>query len=144
MKVEHSKKPIIIGKKPSEDDEFYIVWGRETLKNGITLQNDLLKQILTLNTALISVSIFYEKLFKGCEGLFCLFILSFLVSLAISLVGIFPNSSGIDLDSPSEIKTHKQQVFIHKQNLVKYAFIFITIGFSVILIRALILLYVSV
>jgi len=58
--TEDKNKTPQAGQAPSEDDTFYLTWGKETLKNNINLSNDILKQIITLSSALLGV-LPYEK-----------------------------------------------------------------------------------
>ncbi len=99
---------------PSEDDEFYISWGRETLKNNINFLNEVLRQLVSLNVALLGGSIifldnrFVDDTFK------VIVILAFLFSLMFSFAGIMPYGRSVDLRVAEDIRKHKRFVFILK------------------------------
>ena len=84
MCEDKKKKEPNAGQKPSSDDDFYLDWGKESLKNNIKLANDILKQLITLSTALLGVSIIYEKIVED-ENLRVVVLILFFLSLSLVL-----------------------------------------------------------
>lgn len=128
------RKNVMAGSPPSEDEEFYVLWGRETLKNNLAFTNDVLRQLVTLNTALLGGSIAFldEKLisstFKG--GIVVLFFLS----LITSFVGMMPYQHSVDLRLAEEIRQHKENAFRWKRYCLWVAGILLASGFIIALI----------
>lgn len=123
---------------PSEDDEFYISWGRETLKNNINFLNEVLRQLVSLNVALLGGSIiflndtFMDSTFKG------LVILVFLLSLMFSFAGIMPYGRSVDLRVAEDIRKHKRFVLTLKLYFTGTAGILLGTGFILALIGILV------
>lgn len=120
------------GKPVTDEDEFYVNWGKETLKNNITLANDILKQLITLSSALLGVSIIYEHIVKG-EFFKISVLLSFFISLIIALLGLLPYEKKVSLNSPSEIKNFKKKALKHKRLHLWISSIAIVVGFGLII-----------
>ncbi|HWY12615.1 MAG TPA: hypothetical protein VN026_14880 [Bacteroidia bacterium] len=120
------------GRQPSEDDNFYVTWGRETIKNNITLANDILKQLVAISSALLGVTIIYEKVVSN-EILKVCVLLSFLLALVISFLGVLPYEAKVQLNVPSDIKEHKRKALVHKLRLLWISAISLMVGFSFVI-----------
>ena len=117
---------------PSEDDEFYISWGRETLKQNLVFANEVLRQLVTLNVALLGGSIiFLDNKFVD-TNIKALAILFFFISLAISFIGIMPYTRSVDLRVADDIRKHKKSALIHKRYYLGVAGGLIGFGFITI------------
>jgi len=110
---------VIEGKKPTEEDLFYKIWGWETLKDNIKMQNDMFKIFITLETVIITT---YLGLFSAIHIptimkniIFTL--LSF--SLICSIIGIFPFAKEVNLNMPTEIKSYKLEKMKRKGIFLK-------------------------
>jgi hypothetical protein len=129
-----------IGQKPTNEDDFYLDWGKESLKNNIKLSNDVLKQLITLSTALLGLSIIYEKIVEN-EILRVIVMILFFLSLLLSLLGILPYEKKILLNSASQIKQHKVKALKHKRFYLWFSAAGITFGFAIILAELIIKLF---
>lgn len=104
----HEDHSIIKGQKPSQEDMFYIEWGKVTLKENISALNDAFRLFITLDTALLSAYLgFYDEIKVHPPWLKMLPATLAVLSLLSSIVGIYPASVGVDLRIPEEIKTYK-------------------------------------
>ncbi len=117
------------GTKPAEDDEFYIAWGRESLKNNISFLNDVLRQLLTIDVTLVAGSIVFinTKLLNSFFNIF--FVFTFFGSLIAALLGIMPFGLIVDLRVPEDIRKHKTFVFTWKLKLTILAGGLLIVGF---------------
>lgn len=119
------------GRPPTEEEMFYINWGRETVKNNITLCNDILKQLITLSSALLGVTIIFEKIVS--EEVFKAFVLlSFFTSLVVAFLGVLPFENNVNIDTPEEIKAHKQKALAHKRRYLWISATCLVLGFGII------------
>jgi hypothetical protein len=125
------------GQQPTEEEIFYTTWGQETVKNNITLCNDILKQLITISSALLGVSIIYEDIVSN-ETLKIFVLLSFFICLIVAFIGLLPYENKVRLDTPEEIKTHKRNAFKHKRQYLWVSAMTIVIGFALILVELLI------
>jgi hypothetical protein len=132
------KSKPIKGTAPSEDDEFYISWGRETLKNNINFLNEVLRQLVSLNVALLGGSIiFLDNRFVN-DTFKALVMLAFLFSLMFSFAGIMPYGRSVDLRVAEDIRKHKRFVFSLKFYFTVMAGILLGAGFIVALVGLLV------
>lgn len=120
------------GQQPSEEEIFYTTWGQETVKNNINLCNDILKQLITISSALLGVSIIYDHVVLS-ETLKFFVLFSFFVSLIVAFIGLLPYENKVRLDTPDDIKTHKRQALKHKRQYLWVSAMTIVIGFALIL-----------
>ena len=120
------------GTKPSEEDAFYITWGLETIKRNITLCNDIMKQLITINCALLGVTIIFDQILTN-NILKILVLLSFFFSLIISFLGLLPYNNKVNIKIPEDIKSHKKNALKHKQRFLRASAFTITIGFGMII-----------
>jgi len=124
---------IIKGKQPTEEQLFYKRWAFASLKESISVINDVLKIFITINIALLSALLgFYDKLPISTTIKVILFII-LLVSLVCSIVGIYPTTKRIDPNMPEEIKRYKSRK-------IKFKSIFLNISFYTLLMVFLIAL----
>ena len=105
--IDKMKTPLQ-GTPPTDDDTFYLEWGKETTKKNIESAHGVLTQFLTLNTALMggSVAFFTQGSINKSLQLSALF--CFFIGLLVSFLGVLPYESNVSPISPSEIKDHKE------------------------------------
>ncbi len=113
---------------PTEEDEFYIEWGRESLKKNIENAHGVLKQLLTLNTSLMGGSIIFLKPENIDSGFRIITLSLFLIALALAFLGILPHESNVSIVSPSDIKTHKQDALKEKRCFMCWCALFTACG----------------
>lgn len=126
-------KPLT-GRIPTEDELFFIAWGRETLKSNLQLTNSILSQLLTLNTALLGGSVVLLSPKHSVECARWWAIILFLFGLIFSFVGILPYTEKIDRRSPTQIETHKSRVLEYKLGLIYLSALFTGVAFFVIIV----------
>ena len=118
MKESRDKVVTAKAEKPTSEDLFYIRWGRETRRDNIAVLNNVLRQFITLDTALLAALIaFFDKI-EICKWIKVLSCVLLMFSLAMALLGIIPRSSHIDLRQPDLIKAHKDKVLTWKKCLM--------------------------
>jgi hypothetical protein len=120
------------GQQPTEEEIFYTTWGQETIKNNITLCNDILKQLITISSALLGVSIIYDHIVTS-ETLKIFVLLSFFISLIVAFIGLLPYENKVRLDTPDDIKAHKRKALKHKRQYLWISAMTIVVGFALIL-----------
>ena len=122
------------GRKPSEEDLILWGWAKDTLKNSISLVNKILGVILTLNAALLTVSVFFDKdILPQKEKLIVL--LAFIISLIISLIGLIMYEGNVQLDTPASIKQHKAAALKYKKGFVIGSITSLLVGLGFIIAR---------
>jgi hypothetical protein len=99
---------ILEGRPPSEEEKFYLQWGRETFKRNLAFANDLLRALITLTAALLAgtVGLLSETVVHPAFRVIVTGLL--LLSLTAALVGAFPYRADVDLRVPALIRLHKE------------------------------------
>ena len=132
MKESRDKVVTAKAEKPTSEDLFYIRWGRETRRDNIAVLNNVLRQFITLDTALLAALIaFFDKI-EICKWIKVLSCVLLMFSLVMALFGIIPRSSHVDPRRPYLIKAHKDKVLTWKKWLMwisvsSFALSFVTI-----------------
>lgn len=118
---------------PSDDSLFWLDVGREMIKGSVSVANDVAKQLVTLSTALISAYLGAAKFLGLTAGssdarlTFALPIVFWLLSITSALCVIMPKAYEVNMISPDEIKTAKQDAIDRKRKwLICTAALFIT------------------
>jgi hypothetical protein len=124
----------IVGRPPSDEEEFYLTWGQELPKNSLTLLNDVLKQLVTLNTALLGGSVVFLNGAVMDAWFRNVVIIMFFLSLCTSFVGILPYIRKTILDNPDTVKLVIRSAFTWKLWLIRIAAAFLALGFIVALV----------
>ncbi len=102
-------------KPPTKEEDFYIQWGKETLKTNIENANIVLRQLITLNTALLGGSVAFlsqGEISKSWHGASMAF---FFIGLIFAFLGSAPYESKVQLNMPNEIKQHKEKALKSKR-----------------------------
>ena len=120
--------PVQTGRPPSEEEQFYLAWGRESLKTNLQLVNNVLQQFLTLSASLAGGSVLFLSKDTIPAHLITPVLLLFMGALVASLVGMFPYVGNIDLASPVRIKLHKERALRYKRRWMGAAFVLLIAG----------------
>ena len=112
------------GTPPTEEDKFYLAWGRESLKRNIEIANQVLQQLVTLNTALLGGSVFFLSAEFSVEFARWIVVALLLLALAVAFIGVLPYEGKIDLRIPKDIKAHKEKALRHKRFFVTVSALF--------------------
>jgi hypothetical protein len=91
----------IVGEKPTNEEVFYVAWGEEIVKRSPQFTNEVFRQLVTLNVALLGGSFFLNIDPGGARTL--LFAL-LLPALLLSFLGMMPMIGKIPLGYPYQIK----------------------------------------
>ncbi|OAB78402.1 hypothetical protein [Cochleicola gelatinilyticus] len=130
--VEENEEEVLAGRLVSEEDKFHLEWARESIKENIKLANDILRQLITLCTASLGISLIFENILSN-EIFKIITILFFFLALVIALLGILPYEKTIDTSSPSEVKTFHNNALKHKLKYVWTSGVALVIGFAIII-----------
>lgn len=108
----------LVGKPLTEEDQFYLGWGYDSLKANFQLANEILRQLVTLSAALLGSSVYF--LGKGAipEKMVTPILLLLLASLIVSLLGVLPYTGTVDLNSPDKIRAHKESALKRKRRYI--------------------------
>ncbi|RPD44870.1 hypothetical protein DNI29_19400 [Hymenobacter sediminis] len=125
---------MIQGRPASDEDEYLNEWSLNSLKENLTLINDILRQLMTISAAILGVSIFYEKIITN-NSFKIAAISTFFVALILSFFGIIPYGSKIITNDPVAFKEQKKSIFKTKYWLAIAACFFLTAGFAIVIVH---------
>ncbi|MCD8031147.1 MAG: hypothetical protein LUF85_10100 [Bacteroides sp.] len=130
------------GRPPTEEETFYLDWGRESLKNNIRLSNDILKQQITISSALLGVSLIFQEILTT-NSIKIAVVLSFFLSLIIAFIGLLPYERKVLLEVPAEIKSHKLKALRHKRYYLWTSALCLVVGFACIIAELILGMFTS-
>lgn len=123
-----------VSKPLTQDDEFYLEWGRETQKAGISVSVDTLQRLVSLNGTMLGGSLLLWQsiataswMRPTCCGLF-------LIALFTAFWGILPHSDRVDLDDPASIKQFKETLLERRNRWVRVSAFLTSVAFILALI----------
>ncbi|MCP9770240.1 hypothetical protein EGI22_20235 [Lacihabitans sp. LS3-19] len=120
----------------TQRDIFFLNWGPELVKNQFNLASELLKQQITICIALLSVSLIFDNILKGDDRWKFLILLSFLLGLIFSFIGLMPfDRQQVCLDSPDDIEAYQKDSLKHKKRCIKASGAMILLGLSLIIFK---------
>jgi hypothetical protein len=128
--------PKLKARAATQRDLFFLSWGPEMVKNQFNLASELLKQQITICIALLSVSLIFDNILKGNDQLKLLILLSFLLGLIFSFIGLMPfERQQVCLDSPDSIEAYQKDSLKHKKCCIKASGLMILIGLVLIIYK---------
>lgn len=108
----------IQSKPPSEEELFYLRWGKETIKKNIENAHGVLTQFLTLNTTLMGGGIAFMKPESISATWLGVSLFLFFWGLVFSFLGVLPHETKVNPISPTQIKKHKELALLKKRRLM--------------------------
>jgi hypothetical protein len=126
--------PAIEGEPPTEEEEFYVQWGFETIKNNLKFLNEVLRQLVTLSATLLGGSIAFldtsmiDARYKNAAVAF------FFLSLLSSFLGILPYRGEINPLNPNSVKRHKEAAYKSKRFYLLLTELLLALGFLITVI----------
>ena len=124
-------KKRVRGRPPSTDEQFYLEWGYETLKNNFNLLNEVLRQLLTLDAALLAAAIGFLDKIKIPDWSKAFVLILLCASLVISFLGVLPYKGKVDLRKPEDIKLHKEKALASKRRFLWIAASLLFVSFVI-------------
>ena len=128
------KEELLNGKPLTIEEDFYLSLAGEFVKNNSKFVNEVLRQFVTINTALLAGTITFMNKEIINENFKIFVIFSFLISLVISFIGILPYSGNINFISPYIIKEFNKKLLNHKLKYLKLSAVVSGIGFLIIVV----------
>ena len=120
------------GRAPTDADMLDLNWRLENISSNIGLCNDILKQLVTLSSALLgAASIFDNMVTPNYINVGVMF--SFFASLIIAFLGLLPFEQVISSNTPENIEIYKQKALRHKRRYLWVSAFVLVIGFGFIM-----------
>jgi len=136
--------PFVETRPPTEREKFYLSLGPEIIKNSFNLTNELLKQQISICTALIGASIIFQDILSKSDNkttasspkLQFIVAIFFFLGLITAFIGLIPFSrENVCLDSPSAIESFHKDAISHKRLWYYISSVCIFIGLLFILVK---------
>ena len=129
--MEHEKKANqdVKGRPPSDEEIFYLQLGSELLKSSLQITNDILKQLIGINSVLLGGSIAVLDRVLDNPLAKKVTLLSFLISLIFAIIGIMPYEKKILINSPDMVKSFQKGALRHKRIFIWLSASVMIIGF---------------
>lgn len=133
-KTEKPPNKIINGKPLTKEEDFYLTLSEEFVKNNSKFVNDVLRQLITLNTALLAGTVTFINKEIINENFKIVVVFFFLIALIISFVGTMPYSGTISFTDPYRVKTFSENALDYKLKYIKISGFISGLGFLIIII----------
>jgi len=130
--------PPTLGKPTTVKEDFYLSLAGEFVKNNTKFVNEVLRQLVTLNTALLAGTIAFMNKDVIREGFKIPIIICFLGGLVIAFKGVFPYSGNISFLNPVRNELFNKNALEHKLWYIKWSGISSLIGFLLIIFAGII------
>jgi transcription elongation factor Elf1 len=133
--------PPTLGKPPNIKEEFYLSLAGEFVKNNTKFVNEVLRQLITLNTALLGGTIAFMNKDVIRQEFKIPIIICLLGGLIIAFKGIFPYSGKISFFNPLRVEIFNKNALEHKLKFIEWSGICSLIAFLLIIIAAIIKMF---
>ncbi len=117
-------------KSLSDEEKSLLDWGKDSRKNNLAIANEVLGKIATLSATIAGGGVILLNETVIVKFLIAPILVLFLISLATSFRGVLPYKADVDLDSPTEIETHKAQALEYKLKKIQISSICFFLGLS--------------
>jgi ABC-type polysaccharide/polyol phosphate export permease len=126
---DEQQKTIVQVESASEDEALLADWGRELFKSSLTLANDVLKQVVTITSLLLTVALgFLDKTGAGKAWQVLVFLL-LLAPLIVSFLGLAPSDAEIDIRDPEKLRNFRNQILRKKRRALHWITCFLVAAF---------------
>lgn len=122
-----------VGRVASEEDQFLVSLGDEQIKRNLPFLNDVLRQQVTLSTALMGGGIAFLK-DAMATGFKVGAVFLFLAALIVALVGVLPHPGMIERRAPGIIARSLERALDRKRHIAYAAAGLIVAGLIVALL----------
>ena len=109
------------GQDLDEEEEFFLDWGRETLKNSITRVDEMLARQLSIAVALAGGGLVALDKSVLPAALSPVVVSLLLFSALFAYSGVEPRRLPLNMDDAEQIRRHKEQTLLRKSNRLRWA-----------------------
>jgi hypothetical protein len=106
--------PVVQGRPPPTNPDFYKKWGEENAKDAIKNANTALSQMLTISTTLLAGMVALWNALQLSDTFKILFAICVLGNVLVCLFSAMPMKGQMDPQSASSVKTHMNALFARK------------------------------
>lgn len=106
--------PVVQGRPPPTNPDFYKKWGEENAKDSIKNANSALSQMLTISTTLLAGMVALWNALQLSDTFKILFAICILGNVLVCLFSAMPMKGQLDPQSASSVKAHMEALFAKK------------------------------
>lgn len=106
--------PLVRGRPPPPNAEFYKKWGEENAKDAIRNANTALSQMLTISTTLLAGMVALWNALQLSDTFKILFAVCILGNVLICLFSAMPVKGRLEPQSAPSVKNHMERLFAQK------------------------------
>ena len=115
------RRPRIVQVESASDDDTALVdWGRELFKSSVTVANDVLKQVITICSALLTAAVgFLDKTGVARPWQVLVFAL-LLAPLVLAFQALVPAAAMVDVRDPNELRKFRDEILRKKRRALRW------------------------
>lgn len=123
-----------LGEDPTDEEKFYIDWGRETLKNSILRINDLQKTLMTISISMLGGSLAFYNIMSLPDSWKKASLIMLLISVIVNAFSTFHGDSLATTNNAAKIKEEKEAVKRKKYFWYRVSFVSLIIPLAIVLV----------
>ena len=104
----------------TEDDTFLVDWGRELFTSSVTLANDVLKQVITICSALLTAAVGFLDKTGAARGWQVLVFALLLAPLVLAFHGLVPSQAVVDMRDADELRKFRDDILRKKRRALRW------------------------
>lgn len=124
----------IQGRQPTNEEEALLDGAKDSLKNTPTRLNAVLTLLITINLALLAVSMLFDIAILSAREK-AIVIVCFLFSMLIAAIGMIPFEGKAQTDIPESVKEHFGKAAAYKKKFILTSFAFFLIGLLILIVN---------
>lgn len=124
----------IQGRRPTTEEEALTEGVKDSLKNTPTKLNAVLTLLITINLALLAVSMLFDiNILSKNEKI--IVILCFLFSMLVALIGFIPFEGKVQMDIPESSREHFKKAVAYKKGFIIASVTIFLIGLLILIVN---------
>jgi hypothetical protein len=129
--VTDERRPRIVQvESASEDDTFLVDWGRELFSSSVTLANDVLKQVITICSVLLTAAVGFLDKTGVARGWQVLVFALLLAPLVLAFHGLVPAQAVVDMRDVDELRKFRDDILRKKRRALRWVTWLLVAAFS--------------
>jgi magnesium-transporting ATPase (P-type) len=119
--VTEERGPRIVQVAPASEDEVFLVeWGREQFKSSVTVANDVLKQVITICSVLLTAAVgFLDRTGVARPWQVLVFAL-LLAPLVLAFHALVPAEATVDVRDPDALRAFRESILRQKRRALRW------------------------
>lgn len=131
--VDAGSEDTLVGQNPTWEQEYYCDWADQLHRNSLTVLDERLQRLVTLNAAILGGSFVFGQAVLS-PGSRIVAVICLIASLLCALLGTFPKESNADRTCAYQVKACLEETVRFRGRMLKIASALLVAAFSAALV----------